>query len=76
MLFHEIYGTYYQVTAEVLKEASAGLLTRESMMKLIREKGYDPIIPVIVTNTADFTDVIPADEGTVKTGDPILTVIR
>ena len=40
MLFHEIYGTYYQVTAEVLKEASAGLLTRESMMKLIREKAF------------------------------------
>lgn len=41
MLFHEIYGTYYQVTAEVLKEASAGLLTRESMMKLIREKAFE-----------------------------------
>ena len=40
MLFHEIYGTYYQVTAEVLKKASAGLLTRESMMKLIREKAF------------------------------------
>ena len=41
MLFHEIYGTYYQVTAEVLKEASAGALTRENMMKLIREKAFE-----------------------------------
>ena len=69
-------GKGFRIHVAQDQEVKRGDLLVEADLKLIREKGYDPIIPVIVTNTADFTDVIPADEGTVKTGDPILTVIR
>ena len=69
-------GKGFRIHVAQDQEVKRGDLLVEADLKLIREKGYDPIIPVIVTNTADFTDVIPADERTVKTGDPILTVIR
>lgn len=40
MLFNEIYGTYYQVTALVLREAVKGNLTREGLTQLVREKAF------------------------------------
>ena len=40
MLFHEIYGSYYQVTACVLREAAKGALTRERLTALIRHHAF------------------------------------
>ena len=40
MLFHEIYGTYYQTTAAVLREAARGGLTQKRLTALIREKAF------------------------------------
>lgn len=40
MLFHEIYGTYYQVTAAILREAARGTLDKKRLTALIQEKGF------------------------------------
>ena len=40
MLFSEVYGTYYNVLAKLLEQAVDGMLTRESMNAIIREKGF------------------------------------
>lgn len=40
MLFHEIYGRYYQVLAKVLREACRGTLTREKLYGLIQEGSF------------------------------------
>jgi hypothetical protein len=40
MLFHEIYGRYYQVLAKVLREACRGTLTREKLYQLIQEGSF------------------------------------
>ncbi len=40
MLFHEIYGSYYQTTAAVLKEAVRGTLTGKKLSDLIREGAF------------------------------------
>lgn len=40
MLFHEIYGSYYQVVAAVLEEAMAGDLTTEGVHAIVQEKAF------------------------------------
>ena len=40
MLFHEIYGIYYNVIAEVLNEACDNALTDKRLYEIIREKGF------------------------------------
>jgi hypothetical protein len=40
MLFHEIYGSYFNVAAEVLKEACANTLTDKRFYEIIRKKGF------------------------------------
>lgn len=40
MLFHELYGSYYQVTASVLREAVRGTLTRRRLTELVREQAF------------------------------------
>ncbi|MCQ4637711.1 WYL domain-containing protein [Anaerovorax odorimutans] len=52
MMFHEIYGSYFNVTAAVLKEAVLGKLTDEKMTELIMEKAFSESL---VTVPALFT---------------------
>ena len=40
MLFHEIYGSYYQTVSLLLKEAVRGSLTKKNMAELIRKHAF------------------------------------
>lgn len=40
MLFSEIYGSYYNVVAAILAEASGGKLTEHRMTELVRERAF------------------------------------
>lgn len=40
MLFHEIYGTYYQVVSEIISEALNGGMTDKRMTELVQEKAF------------------------------------
>ena len=43
-LFHEVYGSYYNVIACILAEAVEGKLTRGRMMQIVREKAFSESI--------------------------------
>jgi hypothetical protein len=71
MLFAEVYGTYYNVLAELVNKAADGKLTQQTMLDIVREKGFDErvlTIPDAVENQtwplikADFTT--PLDKPT------------
>lgn len=40
MLFHELYGVYYQVVAEILSEALDGTLTDRRMTELVQKRAF------------------------------------
>ncbi len=44
LLFHEVYGSYYNVVAEILAEAVKGRLTSDSLMAIVREKAFSESI--------------------------------
>ena len=47
MLFSEVYGTYYNVIAELLDKAVDGELTQQTMLDIVREKGFEESILTI-----------------------------
>lgn len=52
-----------------------GDLLLEFDMELIQKEGYCIVTPVIITNTDDYTDVVPADVTDIKHGDDAITVL-
>ena len=40
MLFHEIYGTYFQVVADILTEAVQGCLTDQRLTNIVQQKAF------------------------------------
>lgn len=52
-----------------------GQLLLEFDMKKIREAGYSLLTPMIITNSANYMDIIPTDLSSVEVGDTILTVM-
>lgn len=50
MLFHEIYGRYYQVTANILKEAVRGNLTRGKLNAMIHSQAFSESILTMPEN--------------------------
>lgn len=44
MLFHEIYGCYYNVVEAVLSEALDGTLDKKKIRKIVQEKAFDDSI--------------------------------
>lgn len=47
MLFSEVYGTYYQVVAQLLAKAVDGELTQQMMLEIVREKGFEESVLTI-----------------------------
>ena len=47
MLFSEVYGTYYNVLAQILNHSVEGDLTQENMLQIVREQGFEESILMI-----------------------------
>ena len=47
MLFSEVYGTYYNVLAQLLSKAVEGDLTRETMFRIVRQEGFEESVLTI-----------------------------
>lgn len=45
-------------------------------IEVIRAAGLSPITPIIVTNTNDFTEVLPTKDGNVVRGDYLMDVVK
>ncbi|AWB43033.1 PTS beta-glucoside transporter subunit IIABC [Paenibacillus sp. CAA11] len=54
---------------------TAGQLLLEFDLEKIREAGYPTVTPVIVTNTFDYTDVLPLQQGQVKEQQELLQIV-
>lgn len=51
-----------------------GQLLLEFDMDKIKKEGYSLITPIIITNTMDYTEVIPTDSTNIQVGDKIITI--
>ncbi len=56
------------------QEVKAGDLLATVDLEVVLSAGYDPTVLVLVTNTAQLTDVVPVAHGQIAQGAPVLTV--
>jgi beta-glucoside PTS system EIICBA component len=56
------------------EHVKAGDLLAVVDLDVVAEAGYDPTTLVVITNTAQLTDVVPVAQGTVTHGQPAVTV--
>ena len=44
-------------------------------MSGIRSEGYDPVVITVITNTADYLDVLPSSDSDLNSKEDCLTVV-
>ena len=71
----ELEGKYFETVVKEGDRVAPGQLLSKVDFSGIKEAGYDPTIIVIVANTPDYLDVIPAASGAVTKACEIFTVI-
>jgi PTS system beta-glucosides-specific IIC component len=52
-----------------------GELLLEFDMNVIKQAGYSTVTPVIITNSDDFADIIPANPGSITHGQDAITLL-
>lgn len=55
MIFHEIYGKYFETVAAILEQAVTGTLTQERLSALVQEHAFGESILTIPANLKDGT---------------------
>ena len=43
---------------------------------LIKEAGYQTVTPIIVTNSADYADILVSSESDIQQGDYLFTIVK
>lgn len=72
----ELEGKAFTVLVEKDQEVVAGEELIHFDIDAIKEAGYSPVIPIVVTNTNDFTDILLTEEKEIVSGDYLLTTLR
>jgi PTS system beta-glucosides-specific IIC component len=72
----DLKGEGFKLHVKQNDQVKKGDLLVEADLKKISEKGYSTIIPVVVTNSKDVSDVIYGEVGKAEVGTPMMTVIR
>ncbi len=71
MLFHEIYGCYYNAVAEILRQAVKGDLTEKEMLKIINDKAFsESFLTVIPSLKEEKWQLIKKDLSTPIKNEP------
>ncbi len=72
----KLNGKHYTPHCRQDQEVKAGDLLMEFDIPAIQAEGYRTITPVIVSNTHNYSDVLPQIGKDVKAGDPLLTITQ
>jgi len=71
----KLEGKYFNALVKQGDTIKKGELLLEFDKEAMQEAGYDCTTPIIVTNSADYLDVIGVEEGKVETGERIMTIL-
>lgn len=72
----KLNGEGFEVLVEENQEIKKGTALINFDKELINSEGYESVIPVIITNTNEFNEIIQDDVEVVKKGERIITVIK
>ena len=71
----KLEGKYFTQKAKQGDRVKKGQTVLEFDMDAIRKEGYSLVSPVIITNTADHSDILVTDRSSVSSGDTFITIL-
>ena len=71
----KLNGQYFTAHVESGQSVKQGDLLLEFDMDAIKTTGYSLETPIIITNTAQYLDVVETEESLIKVNNDLLTVI-
>lgn len=69
-------GKYFTAQTKIGDTVTVGTPLMLVDLEAIKAAGYDTTTPIVITNSADYTEVLPIDTGTVKQRQAILKAVR
>lgn len=72
----KLEGKYFETHVEQGNKVKKGQLLITCDLDAIRGEGYSMVTPIIVSNTADYLDVVPMKQGDVNKEEELLTLIH
>ncbi|MNW10728.1 PTS system beta-glucoside-specific EIIBCA component [compost metagenome] len=71
----KLKGKYFDVKVEEGATVKQGDLLIEFDLEQIKNEGYQSTTPIIITNTANYSDVIGTKKAAIKPGEDLMTVV-
>lgn len=71
----KLEGEHFNVFVKSGDRVNIGDKLVEFDKEAIKDKGYDIVTPIVITNTMDYLEVIASEVDSVKQGDEIITVL-
>ncbi|PNQ81863.1 beta-glucoside-specific PTS transporter subunit IIABC [Paenibacillus sp. F4] len=71
----QLKGQYFTPRVKVGDQIRKGDLLIDFDLEKIKEAGYNPITPIIISNTSDYLDVIETTNSSVLAQDKLLTLV-
>ena len=72
----KLEGKGFEPMAKQGDKVKKGQLLLKFDMDFIKKEGYTVVTPIIVSNTDDFTDVIPEGNGKVDLNTTVITLLK
>lgn len=72
----KLEGKHFETHVEQGAKVKKGQLLITCDINAIKSEGYSMVTPIIVSNTADFLDVVPMKQGDVAKEEELLTLIH
>ncbi len=72
----QLKGQFFNTKVEENQKVSKGDLLLEADIKEIAGAGYDTVTPVIICNSAEFTEVNCKARGEVNVGEEVITCVK
>lgn len=71
----QLDGEGFETHVSKNDRVEAGQLLIDFDLELVKEKGYDSITPIIITNSPNYTDILPTNSEKVENGDYLIDII-
>ncbi len=68
-------GKHFEVFVKAGDKVKVGTPVLKADLNAIKKAGYDTVTPVIITNSADYTEIRKKEEGTVKKSESIMEAV-
>ena len=72
-----LQGKHFDVKVQEGQKVKTGDVISQVDLAAVIKEGYSLVTPVLITNSADYLDVLPNEKsGMIVEGEPLLTVIK